>query len=66
MSTDLQGTNGDVVPMMPWSGLSQASVEQANEMGTSELPLWQHDGATAIVTLCLTGMARYRSLDMIV
>ena len=27
----------DVVPMMPWSGLSSASVKHANEMGTSEL-----------------------------
>ena len=26
--------------MMPWSGLSPASVEHANEMGTSELPHW--------------------------
>ncbi|SUB55999.1 Uncharacterised protein [Brucella anthropi] len=26
--------------MMPWSGLSPASAEHANEMGTSELPHW--------------------------
>ena len=26
--------------MTPWSGLSPASVEHANEMGTSELPHW--------------------------
>ncbi|WP_210260026.1 hypothetical protein, partial [Martelella sp. HB161492] len=26
--------------MMPWSGLSPASVEHANEMGTSELLHW--------------------------
>ena len=43
--------------MMPWSGLSPASAEHANEMGTSELPHWQHHGDAAAVTFCLTGTA---------
>lgn len=40
LTADLRGPNRDAVPMMPWSGLSPASAEHANEMGTSELPHW--------------------------
>jgi hypothetical protein len=40
LTADLRGPHRDAVPMMPWSGLSSASAEHANEMGTSEVPHW--------------------------